>query len=254
MPNDIQLPVLRTAADAERWADQKLWEEDIMQIPFTIEQFFAIFGSYNKAIWPSQIGAYILGIFILALALRENELSSRIIPGILALFWIWMGIFYHIVQFSVINPAAWIFGIVYILQGLLFLLIGTIHGRLSFRFLLKPLPIIGGCFILYAMVVYPLLGLSFGHSYPRAPMFGVAPCPTTIFTFGILLWATKSVPAFLLVIPLLWSVVGMSAAVNLRVPQDYGLVVAGVLGTALILIGNRRAKRAAQPSAPADRQ
>ena len=225
-----------------------------MKIPFTVEQFFDIFGSYNNAIWPFQIVAYILGIFILALALRENELSSRIISGVLALFWIWMGIFYHIVQFSVINPAAWIFGIVYILQGLLFLLIGTIHGRLSFRFFLKPLPIIGGCFILYAMMVYPLLGMSFGHSYPRAPMFGVAPCPTTIFTFGILLWAIKPVPAYLLVIPLLWSIVGMSAAVNLRVSQDYGLVVAGVLGTALILKESRKAKKGAQQSALTDRR
>ncbi len=225
-----------------------------MKIPFTVEQFFDIFGSYNNAIWPSQIVAYILGIFVLALALRENRLSSRIISGILALFWIWMGVFYHIVQFSVINPAAWLFGIFYILQGLLFFLIGTILGRIVFRFILKPLPIIGGCFILYAMVVYPLLGISFGHSYPRSPMFGVAPCPTTIFTFGILLWAIKSVPVYLLVIPLLWSIVGMSAAVNLRVTQDYGLVVAGVLGTALMLNQNRKAKRAAQQSAPADRQ
>jgi hypothetical protein len=221
-----------------------------MNIPFTVEQFFAIFESYNKAIWPSQIVAYILGIFVLVLAFREDILSSRIISGILALFWIWMGVFYHIVQFSVINPAAWIFGIFYILQGLLFFLLGTIWGRLAFRFMLKPLPIIGAFFIFYAMVVYPLLGISFGHSYPRAPMFGVAPCPTTIFTFGILLWAIKAVPVYLLVIPLLWSIIGMSAAVNLRVPQDYGLVVAGLLGTALILNRDRKAKRAAQKSAP----
>jgi hypothetical protein len=70
-------------------------------------------------------------------------------------------------------------------------------------------------------------------------MFGVAPCPTTIFTFGILLWTIKKVPAYLLVIPFLWSIVGISAAINLRVPQDYGLVVAGFLGTILILIQNR---------------
>ena len=215
-------------------------------IPFTVEQFFAIFGNYNDAIWPSQIVAYILGIVVLVLAFRGDTLSSGIISGILALFWIWMGVFYHIVQFSVINPAAWIFGIFYILQGLLFFLFGTIWGRLAFRFMLKPLPIIGGCFILYAMVVYPLLGIGFGHSYPRAPMFGVAPCPTTIFTFGILLWATKAMPIYLLVIPLLWSIIGMSAAVNLRVPQDYGLVVAGLLGTALILNRDRKAKRATQ--------
>jgi hypothetical protein len=252
MPNGMQLPALRTAADAERWAGLKLREEGLLKIPFTVEQFFDIFGSYNNAIWPSQIVAYILGIFVLVLALRENRLSSGIISGILALFWVWMGIFYHLVQFSGINPAASIFGIVYILQGLLFLLIGTIFGRLAFRFTLKPIPIIGGCFILFAMVVYPLLGIRFGHSYPRAPMFGVAPCPTTIFTFGILLWAIKPVPVYLLVIPLLWSIVGMSAAVNLRVPQDYGLVVAGVLGTALILKESRKAKKGAQQSALTD--
>jgi len=217
-----------------------------VEIPFTVEQFFDVFGIYNSAIWPAQILAYVLGIVALALAFRESRLSTRIVSGILALFWIWMGVFYHIVHFSVINPAAWIFGSFCILQGLLFFLIGTIFGRLTFRFILKPTSIIGGCFILYAMVVYPLLGVIFGHSYPRAPMFGVAPCPTTIFTFGILLWAIKSVPAYLLIIPLIWSIVGMSAAVNLRVPQDYGLVVAGVLGTALILIQNRKAKRVAQ--------
>ena len=216
-----------------------------MRIPFTVEQFFDVFETYNTAIWPVQVLAYVLGIVALALAFRESKLSTLIVSGILALFWIWMGIFYHIIHFSVINPAAWIFGIVFVLQGLLFLLVGTIFQRLAFRFTLKPLPIIGACFIFYATVIYPLLGISFGHSYPRSPMFGVAPCPTTIFTFGLLLWATKPVPAYLLVIPLLWSIVGMSAAVNLRVPQDYGLVVAGVLGTALILIQNRKAKRAA---------
>ena len=210
-----------------------------MEIPFTVEQFFDVFGTYNTAIWPVQVLAYILGIVVLVLAFCESKLAAPIVSGILGFFWIWMGVFYHIVHFSVINPAAWIFGIFHILQGLLFLF----FARPAFRFILKPLPVIGGCFILYAMLIYPLLGISFGHSYPKAPMFGVAPCPTTIFTFGILLWTTKSVPAYLLVIPLLWSIVGMTAAVNLRVPQDYGLVVSGVLGTVLILIQNRKGER-----------
>jgi hypothetical protein len=214
-----------------------------MKIPFTVEQFFDIFGIYNIAIWPAQVVAYLLGIFALILALRENRLSAQIISGILALFWIWMGVFYHIIFFSVINPAAKAFGLFYVLQGILLLLVGTIGGKLSFRFHYKPLPVLGGLFILYAMVIYPLWGLSFGHSYPRAPLFGVAPCPTTIFTFGILLWATKPFPAYLLAIPLLWSIVGMSAAISLRVPQDYGLVIAGIGGTGLILIQSRKAKK-----------
>lgn len=223
-----------------------------MNMPFTVDQFFDIFGTYNTAIWPAQIVAYVLGIISLMLALRENRLFSGIISAILALFWIWMGVVYHIVYFSRINPAAFIFGLLYVLQGVIFLGRGTFRGKLSFGFRYKPLPITGACFVLYAMVVYPLLGIRFGHSYPRVPLFGVAPCPTTIFTFGLLLWATKSVPAYLLIIPLLWSILGMSAAANLRVPQDYGLVVAGVLGTALILIQNRQAKSRIQQLKAAD--
>ena len=109
-----------------------------MEIPFTVEQFFDVFGTYNAAIWPIQVLAYVLGIVALALAIREGNLSARIVSGILGLFWIWMGIFYHILYFRLINPSAWIFGIFYILQGLLFLLVGTIFGRLAFRFNLKP--------------------------------------------------------------------------------------------------------------------
>ena len=217
-----------------------------MNMPFTVKQFFDVFGTYNTAIWPAQVLAYLLGMVALAIAIRETRRSGKIVSGILALFWVWMGVFYHIIYFSEINSAAWIFGIFYLVQGMLFLLIGSISGRLSFRFSLQPLPIIGGCFIVYAIAVYPLLGIASGHAYPRAPVFGVAPCPTTIFTFGLLLWATKPVPAYLLVIPLLWSIVGMGAAVKLQVLQDYGLVVAGVIGTILILFQNRKSRRIAQ--------
>ena len=217
-----------------------------MNIPFTVEQFFNIFRTYNESIWPAQVVAYLLGVITLALTSRQNKLSGQIISGILALFWIWMGVFYHIVYFSPINTIARIFGVFYIIQGLLFLIVGTLYGKLSFRFSYKPIPILGACFILYAMAVYSLLGMTFGHNYPSAPIFGVAPCPTTIFTFGILFWATTMVPVYMLIIPLLWSIVGMSAAISLKVPQDYGLVLAGVLGTALILIQNRKYKRMAQ--------
>jgi hypothetical protein len=213
-------------------------------MPFTVEQFFDVFGAYNTAIWPAQIIAYVLGILACVLAYRESKISSRIISGFLAFMWVWMGVVYHIMHFSTINPVARIFGAFFIVQGLLFFLAGMVSGRLSFRFSPKPLPVLGAFFILYAMAVYPVLGSLFGHTYPRAPMFGVAPCPATIFTFGMLLWATRPMPAYLLIIPALWALIGLSAAINLRVPQDYGLAIAGVLGTVLILLDNHKAYRA----------
>jgi hypothetical protein len=211
-----------------------------LNIPFTSKQFFDVFAAYNTAIWPAQVLAYVLGLLAVILAVRPRPGFGRMIAGLLALFWIGMGIAYHLVFFSAVNPAAWAFGFVFVAQGVLFLVLGVVMARLTFSFRLGLRAIVGAAFILFAFLVYPLLGTFAGHAYPRAPMFGVAPCPSTIFTFGLLLWARRPVPFYLLIIPLLWSLVGMSAAVSLGVPQDYGLAAAGLIGTALILIGNRR--------------
>jgi hypothetical protein len=53
------------------------------------------------------------------------------------------------------------------------------------------------------------------------------------------------VPLTLYLIPFLWALVGLSAAVNLKVYEDFGLTIAGALALALILQGNRRARRSA---------
>ena len=65
-------------------------------------------------------------------------------------------------------------------------------------------------------------------------MFGIAPCPVTVFTFGLLLLTTEWVPRRLLVIPVVWSVIGGSAAFLLAIPQDWPLLVSGVTVLALL--------------------
>ena len=50
------------------------------------------------------------------------------------------------------------------------------------------------------------------------PLFGVAPCPTTIFTIGMLLLARGGWVVWLSIIPLLWSLVGLAAALQLGFP------------------------------------
>jgi hypothetical protein len=92
---------------------------------------------------------------------------------------------------------------------------------------------------LYSFVIYPILGYLFGHVYPKNPTFGL-PCPTTIFTFGLLLWTDKIVPKYVLVIPSIWSLIGFVAALFLGIKEDYGLLIAGVLGSILILIRDRK--------------
>jgi hypothetical protein len=102
--------------------------------------------------------------------------------------------------------------------------------------------IVGGVLVAYALVGYPLIGYAAGHRYPATATFG-APCPTTIFTLGVLMWATPRAPWWLLVIPVTWAFIGTSAAVQLSVPQDYGLALAA-LGT-IILFTRKPSLRAA---------
>lgn|GEM_PF-4876675 len=65
-------------------------------------------------------------------------------------------------------------------------------------------------------------------------IYRVNPCPATIFTFGVFLFASSWVPWYLFLLPLLWSPVGTRASITLHVPQGYRLEVAGVVSIIVI--------------------
>ena len=203
-------------------------------LPFTSAQFLDVFAAYNDAIWPTQIVAYGLGFLSVATLFSPGIAADRTIAAVLALMWMWTGIAYHWLHFSSVNPAAWSFGFASVLQGGIFLIVGTLRGRMRFGFRSNLRSIVGLTFILYAGVIYPVLGIALGHSYPRAPLFGVTPCPVTIFTFGWLLLLRAPIQWWVIAIPVMWSLIGGSAAFLLDVPQDWLLLVGGVLTAALL--------------------
>jgi heme/copper-type cytochrome/quinol oxidase subunit 4 len=99
-------------------------------LPFTDEQFLGVFEQYNQAIWPMHVVAYILGIAALVLVVKKAPYSNRAISVILAFFWAWMGIVYHLVYFSAINGAALGFGVLFIVQAALWLIFGVVRPKL----------------------------------------------------------------------------------------------------------------------------
>jgi hypothetical protein len=195
-------------------------------LPFATDQFFAVFARYNAAIWPVQLVAAALGIVALVLLLRSGAWTSRAIALILAAFWLLMGIGYHLLFFTRINALAYVFAFLFVTQAGLFLVDGLTR-RLTFQLAGGWSGRVAWTLMAYALVVYPLIGLFGPHPYPATPLFGVAPCPTVIFTLALLLLSNARWR--LVFIPLLWSAVGGSAAVLLAVPQDYGLILAGAL-------------------------
>lgn len=164
-----------------------------MSIPFSKDQFLGVFEQYNLAVWPVSISAYLLGIAGLLLAIKKRKYSDQIICSILSFLWFWSGGVYHWMFFTSINPLAYGFGVLFVIQSILFLLAGVFKSNISFQFKLDRYSITGSLFMLYAMVIYPILGYLLGHGYPQSPTFGV-PGPTTIFTFGLLLWTGKRIP------------------------------------------------------------
>jgi hypothetical protein len=163
-----------------------------------------------------------------------------VIAILLAFLWVWTGIAYHLAFFAAINPAAVPFAVLCLVEAAVLLVCGGILGRIEFR---GPSGdwrwITGAALIAYGLVVYPLLGMVLGHTYPASPTFGL-PCPTTIFTIGLLFMAFPTARWYLLVIPLAWSFVGGSAAFKLGIREDMGLLVSGVLLVVLIINGTAR--------------
>jgi hypothetical protein len=211
------------------------------RIPFTTEQFFQVFKKYNLAIYPFQFALILVAVVTVFLAASRKPFANKLIAYLLSFLWLWTGIVYHLIFFTAISPPAYLFGTLFIIQGLLFLYEGVVKNQLSFRSSQKFDGILGAIFITYAVVFYPLIGYALGRTFPASPTFG-APCPTVIFTFGLLLWTDKRFPLSLLIIPILWSLVGTSAALSFGIKEDFGLLIAATIGTTMIIQHNSSPK------------
>ena len=205
-----------------------------MQLPFTVEQFFGLFRAYNMAIWPAQIPLLLLAVLAILFIALQRPWSGVAVSAILAALWIWIGAAYHWAFFARINPVAYGFGALSILGGLVFAWHGVIRRRLEFRFAKNLRAGIGAALLAFALLIYPIWATLAGHGYPELPTFGL-PCPTTIFTIGVLALASGSSLRAVLTVPFLWSLVGSQAAFLLDVKPDLGLLVAGVVSLGLFV-------------------
>lgn len=217
-----------------------------MRLPFSRDQFFDVFAQYNVSIWPAQLALLALAIAAFALVFfavgggrggRAVQTATTAPGWALAILWAWMAIGYHFIHFSRINPAAWVFGAAFLVAAGLFAL-ETQRGRLRFEQPQGALGAVGLAIVFYAFIGYPILGALAGHAYPREPTFGL-PCPTTIFTLGLLLFAKRPRPVSVFVVPFAWSLVGTTAAFQLGVVQDYGLLAAAAVTAATLALGRR---------------
>ena len=196
-----------------------------MQFPFTHSQFLDVFAAYNRALWPAAIILWLLTFGALWLVYRGTPRASQILSGILALHWGWAGVAYHWLYFRSINPAAGLFGGLFIAEAAVILWLGVHGTQLTFQRRNDVWGWVAGALIGFALL-YPVVGLMTGMEYPRLPSFGV-PCPTTILTLGAMLLGPRRGARLAHVVPLAWAGIGSSAAFTLGIFTDWVLVLAG---------------------------
>jgi hypothetical protein len=195
-----------------------------MRLPFTDQQFFDVFGSYNAAAWPIVVGLWLATIACTASFVR-GSVQSVALSALAAAHWLWSGVVYHALFFTTINPAAWWFAAMFVLEAAAFVWFGIARRSLVFHRDRTALHGIALVFVTYSLA-YPFLVMLSGHLPPRAPLFAV-PCPTTVFTTGLLLTA-RPARAALVIVPTIWAVIGGTAAFAFGMTPDLVLFAAAV--------------------------
>lgn len=205
-----------------------------MNIPFTTEQFFQVIENYNLSFFPIQLLIIVLGIVAVILVHSKNSSKNKLIGGFLGLLWLWIGVEYHLLFFTLINQAAYVFGGIFILQGLLFLFEMFRRDKLQFEFKGKTSDWIAYFSIFFGIVIYPILLYFLEGSLSKTITLGL-PCPSTILTFGFLMITTSKFPKYLLIIPSLWTIIGTSAAINFGVYPHYMMPVSALFSLIYLL-------------------
>jgi len=210
-----------------------------MKVPFTTEQFLSVFDNYNSNIFPIQLILAIFGILAVYTLHKNIKNSTPLISGVLGFLWIWMGVVYHFAYFTSINKAAWGFGGLFIIQGLLFIATGIFKPKFEYVINKNTRSVIGEFLAIFGLLLYPAIGLMILGDVNKTISLGL-PCPTTIFTFGFMILATAKFPKYLLIIPSIWSLIGLSAVFNFGIYQDLMLIVSAATADFIILKNNKR--------------
>ena len=222
-----------------------------MSLPFTTTEFLEVFRRYNEAMWPAALVLPVLGLICASLILSSHRQARRAALVILGALWSWTAVAYHLAFFAPLNPAAWWFAMFALAQAAMFFYAS--FGELRLKSVLVDTDrIVGGIIIAFSLVGYPAFAYLAGHRYPEMPTFGL-PCPTTIFTLGVLAALHEELSWKYAIIPLSWTVVATSAALQLGMVEDLALPAAAIALVTLMTahsLKKRRGSRVATTHSP----
>lgn len=215
-----------------------------MELPYTVEIYFAVMADYNRAWFPVPQIAFASAAVSIALVMRPlpaiPEAGDRFVCGLLAAASLWVGWAHQLQLMAELNFMAPVYGWAWIAQGVLFAVTGA--GPKPVRFVVGR-DWAGRAAIalaLFGLLGYPLCLLGLGQGWESLPLAGTAPEPTAILTAGLLAATRERPPLYLLVVPVGWAGVTGVSAYLLGFPLDYTVTASVLAGVALAIARHRR--------------
>jgi hypothetical protein len=199
---------------------------------FSPDTYHRLFELHNGDIWPAQVLALAVGLFILALLIRRPSWAGRAITALLAGAWAFVAFAYFHEHFATINLAAPYYAWGFAAEALLLTVSGVALGRLTFDRARTGVQQAGLALFAFALLLQPLIGPLAGRPWSGLELFGTAPDPTAMATLGILLAADR-IRWELLAIPVLWCAVTGATLQTMGSPEALLMPGAG-LGTLLL--------------------
>jgi hypothetical protein len=207
---------------------------------FSPRAYHRLFELYNAAVWPLHLPALALGLAIIALASRGGSAAVRVVLGALSLCWLWIAWAFFHQRYATLNWAADYVAVAFAMEAGLLVLV-VLRGRAAATpSAANGAAWIGIGFIIFAVILQPLLSVLLGRPWRQIEVFGLAPDPTVVATLGALLVARPCGRWALMAIPVLWCLIGGATLWAMKEPDGFVLPLAALLAIATPLIGRMR--------------
>jgi hypothetical protein len=148
---------------------------------FSPRTYWRLVELYNRELWPGHFAGFAAGLFCVVQAWRGR--SARLVPGLLALAWLWSGWGFHWQRYADINWGAQYLAAAFGVQAVLLLAAGALHAQST-----TPAPLRhAGLVLAVAGLAYPLVTMAVGRPWVQAESFVLMPDPTALVTLGVVL-------------------------------------------------------------------
>lgn len=168
------------------------------------ETWWTKIGVYNEAVFPMQIITIVVAVVLTYLLfIKPGPKINKMMKVYLSFTFAWNGIIFFL-MFGKDLPGTILGAPLCIVVAVLFIwdiFADKIQFRLAKANWQKYLTIL----LVFCALLYPFIGLAFGHYYPKTCTFGTTPCPTTVFTLALLAASIPEVDKKIYILLLLWA-------------------------------------------------